>query len=313
MDLYPKMMLELEEQFSTEEACRDYLFQLRWPNGFVCPRCDHNEAWSTDRNLYHCSSCNLQTSVTAGTIFHRSKKPLRLWFRAIWHITSQKYGANALGLQRVMGFGSYNTAWDWLHKLRQAMVRPDRDKLSGVLVVDETYVGGRKTGKRGRGAEGKSLVMVAVEDKGMANKKGIGRIRLSRVKDASATSLISFIKKNVESGSTVRTDGWHSYSELPSSGYTHIVERDNYNVGDDPIYICHLVISLFKRWLLGTYQGAVSPKHLDYYLDEYTFRFNRRTSRSRGKLFYRLTQQAVIIGPVPRKQMLSKKERESTA
>jgi transposase-like protein len=213
---------------------------------------------------------------------------LRLWFEAIWHITSQKYGANALGLQRVLGLGSYHTAWKWLHRLRRGMVRPARDSLCGTVEVDETYIGGERPGKRGRGAENKALVVIAVEDKGGTTGKGMGRIRLQHIPDASAKSLIGFITTHVTNGSLIRTDGWGGYDSLPAAGYRHVV------VGTTELVIAHLVASLLKRWLLGTYQGGVQQSHLSYYLDEYTFRFNRRTSASRGKLFYRLVQQAIL-------------------
>ena len=238
--------------------------------------------------------------MLAGTLFQDTKKPLVLWFRAIWHITTQKYGANALGLQRVLGFGTYRIAWTWLHKLRCAMVRPGRDRLSGSVEVDETYVGGEKPGKRGRGAAGKALVLVAAEEDGA----GIGRIRLRRVADASAESLQPSVQAMVEPGSLVKTDGWRSYSGLRGRGYIHQVVRPAGEVGESPLPRVHRIAGLLKRWLLGTYQGAVRASHLDYYLDEYTFRFNRRTSRWRGKLFYRLVQQAVAVDPVPGSDIL---------
>jgi transposase-like protein len=232
--------------------------------------------------------------VTAGTLFHRTRLPLPVWFRAIWHVTSQKYGANALGLQRVLGL-SYETAWQWLHKLRRAMVRPGRDHLAGRVQVDETYVGGRKKpGKRGRGAAGKTLVAIAVEDKGST---GIGRIRLQVLPDASAASLARFAGVTIAPGSVIATDDWAGYGLLGSHGYTHRV------LPPKNLVLPHLVASLMKRWLLGTYQGAVRPTHLAYYLDEFTFRFNRRTSRSRGKLFYRLVQHALLVDPVPGKAL----------
>lgn len=287
--------MQFKERFITEAACIQYLVSLRWPDGFCCPECDHNEAWETKRGLFQCRKCRRQTSVTAGTIFHDSRKPLRLWFEAMWHITSQKYGANALGLQRILDLGSYHTAWNWLHRLRRAMVRLDRDNLNGTVEVDETYIGGERSGKRGRGAENKTLIVIAVEDKSNGedeNSKGIGRIRLMRVPDASAESLIGFISTHVQPGACIRTDGWTGYEPLSKKGYQHDV------VGSKELNIAHLVTSLLKRWLLGTYQGAVKPQQLDYYLDEYTFRFNRRTSASRGKLFYRLVQQAVVTEPV---------------
>lgn len=296
MEDYPRTQLEFNDRFSTEKACRDYLIQIRWPNGFVCPGCGHRDAWSTKRDQYYCAKCNLQTSPTAGSIFHRTRKPLRLWFQAMWQITSQKYGANALGLQRVLDLGSYHTAWEWLHKLRCAMVRPNRERLSGLVEVDETYVGGVKSGKRGRGAEGKALVLIGVEDK---DELGYGRIRLRQMPDASAVSLRKFIEENIESGSTIRTDGWKAYAGVPSWGYKHLIEVQSAHVGEYSLTLVHQIAGLLKRWLNGTYQGAVRASHLDYYLDEYTFRFNRRTSASRGKLFYRLVQQAMMIDPVP--------------
>ncbi|HLC15377.1 MAG TPA: IS1595 family transposase, partial [Thermodesulfovibrionia bacterium] len=163
MEDYPKTLLDFEQRFGTDEACAEYLLRLRWSEGFRCPRCGHLEAWHIRRGLYKCVHCRFETSITAGTIFQDTKKPLRLWFRAIWHLTSQKYGANALGLKRVLDLGSYETAWTWLHKLRRAMVRPGRDRLSGTIQVDEIYVGGEKKGKRGRGAAGKALVVIMVE------------------------------------------------------------------------------------------------------------------------------------------------------
>jgi len=294
MEDYPRTILDFEKRFPTEEACREYLAKLRWPNGFRCPRCNHDKAWQMERGVYWCQLCDYQVSVTAGTIFQNRRKPLMLWFRAIWYVVNQKNGVSALGLQRVLGLRSYRTAWIWLHKLRCAMVRPGRDKLSGLVEVDETYIGGKKPGKRGRGAEGKSLIAVAVEDKG----EHFGRIRLCRIADASAGSLIPAVQESVEPGSIVRTDGWKGYVPLPSQGYQHTVVRPSASMGDNLLPLASQVAGLLKKWLQGTHQGAVQPSHLDYYLDEFTFRFNRRTSRFRGKLFYRLLEQAVIIPPV---------------
>jgi transposase-like protein len=294
MEDYPKNALEFEQWFATEQACRDYLWQVRYPDGFVCPRCGGTESWSTERGLYRCRDCDYQMSVTAGTIFQGTRKPLRLWFRAMWYVVNQKQGVSALGLQRVLGLGSYRTAWTWMHKLRVAMVRPGRDRLSGTVEVDETYIGGKRSGKEGRGAEGKTLVVVAAQEDG----KRMGRIRLCRVADASGESLGPAVQKAVEPGTTVRTDGWRGYGGLTELGYVHDVVRASAEVGENLLPLANRVISLLKRWLLGTHQGAVRPSHLDYYLDEFTFRFNRRTSRSRGKLFYRLLQQAVAVEPV---------------
>lgn len=295
MEDYPRSQEEFEIRFQTEEACLAYLSQLRWPEGFSCPRCSGAVFWQTKRGLRYCRQCRAQISATAGTIFHRTRKPLRLWFRAMWHLTSQKYGANALGLQRVLGLGCYETAWQWLHKLRRAMVRPGRDQLSGCIQVDETYVGGKKkSGKRGRGAKGKALVAIAVEDNGF---EGIGRIRLQHIDDASADSLGGFVSTMVEPGSVVKTDDWPGYNSLPNLGYERVILKS------EELMLPHLVASLLKRWLLGTYQGAVKPTHLAYYLDEYTFRFNRRTSKSRGKLFFRLAQQAMMVDTVPSRDL----------
>jgi len=293
MDRYPKTLMELESEFSTEEACRQYLVGLRWPTGYRCPRCHGQKAWEDSAGLFRCAACDYKTSVTAGTIFERTRKPLVIWFRAIWWVTSQKNGASAKGVQRVLGLGSYETAWTWLHKLRRAMVRPGRDRLSGCVDVDETYVGGVWKGRRGRGTEGKTLVIIAAEQDG----DGIGRIRLAQVPDQSGQNFEKAVSASVEPGSMVRTDGLKSYSGLKHLGYRHEVVRKTAALGDNLLPRCHRVASLLKRWLLGTHQGAVSNEHLDYYLDEYTFRFNRRTSTYRGMLFYRLLQQAMATEP----------------
>lgn len=287
-------MQEFEEKFASGKSCIDYLFRLRWPEGFRCPRCGFERYWAMNRGLYRCASCDLQTSITAGTIFQDTRKPLKLWFQAMWYITNQKPGVSALGLQRVLGLGSYRTSWTWLHKLRCAMVRPGRDNLAGAVEVDETYIGGSKPGKRGRGAAGKVLVLVAAQEDG----NRIGRIRLRRIPDASARSLGEAVQEMVVPGSIVRTDDWTGYHDLDRLGYDHDVIRQDACMGENLLPLANRVISLLKRWLLGTHQGAVQVSHLDYYLDEFTFRFNRRTSRSRGKLFYRLVQQAVSIEPV---------------
>jgi transposase-like protein len=294
MEDYPKTLLEFAECFATEQACMEYLFKIRWPEGFRCPKCGGEKAWATKRGLFCCALCNFQTSVITGTIFQDTKKPLRIWFWAIWNLVSQKYGANAKGLQRVLDFGCYETAWTLLHKLRCAMVRPGRDRLSGTVQVDETYVGGEKPGKRGRGAAGKALVVIMAELK----KEQIGRIRLSRVPDASGPSLERAVKEGVEPGSIIQTDGWRGYGQLSAMDYEHVIIRKEAVVGKNLLPKVNRVAALLKRWLLGTYQGRAEISHLDYYLDEYTFRFNRRTSRSRGKLFYRLLQQAVAVEPV---------------
>ncbi len=295
MEDYPRSLAELEDRFSSEEACREYLFRLRWPEGFRCPRCGKRKAWPLRSVLWQCAGCGYQVSVTAGTIFQDTRTPLTTWFRAMWWVTSQKNGVSALGLQRVLGFGSYQTAWAWLHKLRRAMVRPGRDRLSGRVEVDETYLGGLEEGVHGRETESKALIVVAAQEDG----KAIGRIRMRRIPDASAESLVPFVEESVEAGTVVRTDGWLGYAPLESKGYIHKITflHGQKKSPSELMPRVHLVVSLLKRWLLGTHQGAVGLEHLDYYLDEFTFRFNRRKSRSRGKLFFRLVQQAVAVEP----------------
>ena len=295
---YPKTILEMEQHFATDEQCRAYLTALRWPKGFVCPKCHGRRAWPAQRGRLICAACRHQATVTAGTIFQDSRLSLRLWFRAIWHLTSQKNGASAQGLQRVLGLGSYQTAWTVLHKLRRAMVRPGRDKLSGRVEVDETHVGGVTPGRKGRGAPSKALVVIAAQEEGA----GIGRIRLARIPEASADQLHWFIQSAIVQGSCVHTDGWKPYQGLDQLGFHHEVSKlkgQKKDAATELLPRVHLVASLLKRWLLGTHQGAIMPEHLDYYLDEFTFRFNRRSSASRGKLFYRLAQQAVQVPPAP--------------
>lgn len=302
MEKYPRNLSEFEAWFDTEQACREYLFQLRWPEGFRCPRCGGGHFWPVRSVLMQCQECGHQTSVTAGTIFQDTRKPLVDWFRAMYWLASQKNGASALGLQRVLGLGSYKTAWTWLHKLRRAMVRPGRDRLSGRVEVDETYLGGLEEGKRGRQTERKSLIVIAAQEDG----PGIGRIRMKRIPDASAESLIGFVQEAIDPGCTVHTDGWLGYIPLEENGYAHEITflKGKKEPASELMPRVHRIASLLKRWILGTHQGAVSHEHLEYYLDEFTFRFNRRRSANRGKLFYRLVQQAVAIDPVPYKSMI---------
>lgn len=291
---YPRTLLEFEDRFGSDDDCREHLVGLRWPDGIVCPRCAGRSVWRTRRNLWVCANCRHQTSVTAGTIFQDSHVSLRLWFRALWYVTSQKNGVSALGLQRVLGLGSYKTAWALLQKLRRAMVRPGRERLRGCVEVDEAYWGAEEPGRAGRTPGTKALIAVAAEEDGA----GIGRIRLRRIAAADQDSLHGFIREAVEPGSTVRTDGWRGYLGL--SDYQHVRDiQRRPPAGEHVLPRVHRVISLLKRWLLGTHQGAVGHDHLDYYLDEFTFRFNRRTSKSRGKLFHRLAEQAVQVGPAP--------------
>ena len=301
---------EFATRFATEEQCRDYLYQLRWPKGFICPKCWKFEgAWPVGNKLYTCKKCRHQTSVIAGTIFQDTRKPLKEWFTAIWWVTTQKTGASAMGLQRVLGLKSYTTAWTWLHKIRKAMVYPNRTKLSGTVEVDECYIGSEEHGgKRGRGTENKSIVVVGVEL--MEGKNQLGRVRMKVVPDVSGDSLVKgFIKENVELGSIVISDGWSGFSSVGTCGYTHIVPK-KFEVADpeNPLPHAHMIVSLLKRWLLGTHQGAVQETHLQAYLNEYVFRFNRRKSADRGLLFYRLLECAMQIPPLTQDELLGHKD-----
>lgn len=295
MEDYPQSLGELESRFSTEAACLEYLAQLRWPNGFCCPRCQGSRAWLTRRSLRTCVACGHETSPIAGTIFHRTHTPLTVWFRTIWWLTGQKAGASALGLKRLLGLRSYQTAWTCLHKLRRAMVRPGRDALTGRVEVDETFVGGVEPGQGKRHIGKKALVLVACE----VRRRAIGRIRLARISASTKEAIVPVVRGLVAPGSTLVTDGLPSYAGLGPFGYGHEVRviQGSGSEGHELLPRVHRVASLLKRWLLGTHQGAVRREYLDYYLDEFTFRFNRRTSRHPGQLFRRLLEQAVVIQP----------------
>lgn len=289
---FPKNLMEFIAEFATEEACRRYLLKIRWPDGIVCPACGSRRGWITARGRYHCGSCGRQTSPTAGTILHNSRVSLRKWFLAMWLVCTQKTGLSAKDLQRELGLGSYKTAWLMLQKLRQAMVRVGRDQLVGTVEVDETYVGGVEEGVRGRELVRKALVVIAVELKG----RKMRRIRLRHIPNASIRTLGGFVLDCVEKGSLIHTDGWKGYTGLKEAGYQHRVTHTH---GDDEVAVdvfahVHLVASLLKRWLGATHQGRVGHKHLQRYLDEFTFRFNRRRSRHVGKIFHRLAEQLVL-------------------
>jgi len=292
---YPRNRVELAQWFGSEDRCLDYLDSLRWADGFTCPKCDGHDSWRTSPGVRRCKSCRRRVSVTAGTLFQDTRKPLSAWFEALWHVCGQKNGGSALSLQRALGLGCYETAWAWLHRMRQAMVCPGRNKLDGEVEVDEAFIGGVKTGGgKGRASPGKTLVLVAVEVRGTT----IGRARLQVIPDATAATLIPATMELIEPGSDVVTDGWASYAGLPKHGYNHVVSRPTPKVGDNVLPHAHRVIALLKRWLLGTHQGAVSHERLQSYLDEFVFRFNRRASRFRGLLFYRLLQQAIAHAPI---------------
>lgn len=308
---YPQNWNDFLDWFATEESCLAYLEGLRWPGGFVCPRCASiGEPYRASRTRLMCRACQHQTSVTAGTLFDKTRTPLRTWMAAAWYLTNQKQGVSALGLQRVLGLGSYQTAWAMLHRFRRAMVRPGREQLKGLVEVDETYLAitdrqdpisaiGRKSNTT------KVLVALAVE---ILQPKGFGRIRLRRIATDSALDVIPFVQDVAAPGARVRTDGSAAYRSLTELGYVH--ERTVMLGSDVPAHVSmagvHRVAALVQRWILGTHHGSVQPEHLDAYLDEFAFRFNRRTSNSRGMLFYRLLQQAVVTAPVTYQDVVQK-------
>lgn len=295
---YPRNYREFVAMYPNDETCARYLEKLRWPGGFVCPICrEPSDPWRQTRNRLVCPNCRNQTSVTAGTILDKTRTPLTTWFDAAWHLTTAKNGMSAKTLERTLGT-SYQVAWTMLHRYRVAMVRTERRKLSGIVEVDETMIGGvRKDGKRGRGTE-KSIVVIGVEIK---EPKGFGRIRMRHVADASGDSLLPFVFDTISPDNTeVQTDGWKGYNGLSNHGYSHT--RTILSASDDPAHESmpgvHHVAGLLKRWILGTHQGSVFPIHLQAYLEEFTFRFNRRTSRNRGLVFRRLLEQAALTGAV---------------
>jgi len=292
---------EVQAWFRTDADCLDYLEWLRWPAGFVCPACGEEGGWRLADARFKCSGCGGRTSVTAGTVFDRTRTPLTVWFTACWLFASGKDGISALSLKRTLDIGSYQTAWAMLHRLRSVLVRPGRERLTGIVEVDETYIGGREPGLRGGRAKGeKVLTGIAVEIK---EPKGYGRCRMAPLADASSASLHPFVTDHVEPGTTVITDGWQGYHGLEKLGYGHEPrsQRAARARGEDPgklLPAVHRVASLAKRWLLGTHQGAVDDAHLPSYLNEFVFRFNRRRSRSRGMVFFRVLELAVGHDPV---------------
>ena len=288
---FPKSEIEFDLRFLNPSACYDYLFSIKWPNGFVCKKCENENYWLSAKRLYICTNCEHQHSLTAGTIMDSSKKPIIYWFKAMWWFTTRRSGVNAVNLKELLGFGSYNTAWQWMQKLRRCTIRKDREKLSGRVEVDEFVIGGQKSGKRGRGAESKTIVAAAVE---RCNKeKIIGRIRLQVILDYSAFSLETFINENIQPGSIVATDSWSSYSPIINEQCHMQTNQSKTDKKQDSLYGVHLITTLVKRLIRGTYQGRFEPKYLQNYLDEYVFRFNRRNSKYIGKKFMRIVQQVV--------------------
>lgn len=288
---FPKNLMEFLDRFATDGSCLDYLRKVRWLEGFTCPRCQSHDGWTTARGTMFCSGCKRQTSPTAGTILHNSRTPIRKWFVAAWLLCTQKTGVSAKTLERELKVG-FKTAWLILQKLRQATVRAERSLLNGIVEVDETYVGGEEAGVGGRELVGKALVVIAVELDG----KKIGRVRLRHVPDASGHSLVGFLSDCVAKGAKVHTDDWNGYNGVQAAGFSHRVTpiRGEPDRARKFFSHVHLVASLLKRWLGATHQGRVQKQHLQAYLDEYAFRFNRRRSMHVGMIFHRLIEQMVI-------------------
>lgn len=297
---YPNNWNQFIDWFHNDDACRNYIYKIRWPDGFICPRCYANKTpYKLKNGTLKCAVCRKETSVTANTIFDKTRISLKDWFGAVWYITNQKNGVSALGIQRLLDLGSYQTSWTLLHKLRSAMVNPERGKLSGLVEVDETFIGGivpRKSIKNHRNKR-KIVVLIAIE---LLEPKGFGRVRLRHVTSATKENINQFILDVVKPESVIYSDGSPAYNCAKENGFDH--QRTVHLGSDIAAHITmpgvHRVASLLKRWLLGAYQGAIQEKQLEYYLDEFTFRFNRRKSKSRGLLFYRLLEQAIITAPI---------------
>ena len=291
LEHYPKNEIEFDKQFKSEKACHKYLFQMRWKNGFKCPKCGHGKYYKINNILYECQKCKTQTSITAQTVMHKTRKPLKLWFKAMWWFTTSKNGVNAKSLQRLLGLRSYETAWTWLQKLRTCTVKENRSKLSGKVEVDECYIGGKEIGNQGRGSKNKKKVIIAVEKIGAKT----GRTRMSVVNDCSSKSLLNFIRKNISEGSTIVTDGWRAYQSLDKEFYIHerkVISKMKED-GSEILPGVHIIASLFQRHLYGIFQGKSSEKHFQKYLDEFTFRYNRRLSHWVGKKFMRIVEQVM--------------------
>ena len=295
---FPTTLLDFQRMFLNERACGNYLERVRWPGGFVCPRCDAaGEAYRFENRptVLRCRYCLRNTYLTAGTVMHRTRTPLQVWFWGAYLVTTQTPGMSALQFQRQLGLRRYETAFQLLHKLRAGMVRPERDRIGAQWPVelDETLVGGKTRGE-GRGVHHKMYVVGAVEVRQKQGKRGrraiyAGRLRLQVLDDRSQRSLEAFVTENIEPQSLVTTDGWHGYDNLAAMGYGHesVVLDGDPEKAEKALPMIHLVFSNMKAWLLGTHHG-VSAQHLPAYLNEFVFRFNRR--------FYPMTAFASVLG-----------------
>jgi transposase-like protein len=291
--------MEFQERFATEGACLAYLAASRWPHGFVCPGCGGGEAWVlARRHLWECAECRLQTSVTAGTVMHGTRTPLRTWFWAAYLVATHHPGISAKQLQRQLGLSRYETAWLILQKLRRAMVAPERGPLKGEVEVDEFFIGGPEEGLRGGRQRGKKvLVGIAIEVRGA----GSGRVRLQVLPDASGDSLGPFVQSTTAAGAIVHTDGWRGYLGLSKLGYEHRPRKQQTVApGEHLLPRAHRAVSNLKAWMHGTHRG-VGDEHLPVYLDEYVFRHNRRHTPMAA--FQTLLGLGALHGPTTYREM----------
>ncbi len=299
---FPRTQPEFEARFGSEDACRDYLVAVRWGGTPQCGRCFSTRQYALSSGIrWECRDCRYQTSVTSGTVLHGTRKPLRLWFRAIWEMMTRKNGVSAKDLQRVLGFGSYQTAWTWLHKLRKVLSPPPRSRpLRGSVQIDESYIGGRdRGGPGGRNPKTKSLMLVAAEYN--------GRVRLAQALRADAKTLGSFIEQFVASDATVVTDGWRGYSPRALAGrihQRHIQSGLGVPGSTDALQQGHWTIALVKRWWLGTHHGAIKKHHAQSYFDEFTFRANRRKTVGIGRLVARVLERVVTGTPTTGREII---------
>ncbi len=299
---FPKTLPEFERRFSSESACRSYLLEARWGGKPRCGKCAHARVYALSSGLWECASCGHQTSLTAGTPMEGTRKDLRVWFRAIWEVVSRKNGISGKDLQRVMGFGSYKTAWTWLQKIRRCLVRSEREPLRGSVQVDEGYLGGRGEGnQRGRSIEVKEVIMVAAESDD-------GRVRLEHAPAADGARIGNFLKRQVAEDATVVTDGCSIYTQKALAGRTHGVhiQKTSDRTKQDALQVCHWTLANLKRWWLGTHHGAISAKHLQAYLDEFTFRHNRRKTKGVGRLVARAIENLVGLGSITMRQIIDR-------
>lgn len=294
---FPKTATEFEARFATEEDCRAYWIEARWDGKPACARCSSRRVWTIrEGTTFECSDCGHQTSLTSGTLLEKTHKPLKMWFRAIFEISTRRTGISAKDLQRIMGFGSYKTAWSWLHKLRAAMVRSDSEPLGPFVQVDEALVGGK-------GGPHKELGLVAAE----AN----GRIRLAHVEKNDKDTVKHFADSQIAPDAGVVTDGHAGYDakSLDKRPHEAVVQTKAERRENDAVQGCHWTISLLKRWLLGTHAGAVRDKHLQAYLDEFAFRHNRRKTKGVGRIAARVIESLAAKPPLTMRQIIDDTQR----